>query len=126
MLTRLIVLLSFASSLVAGQHASATDRDLIGTWREQGIDYAAYLILRADHSYARVAEARRPDFRQNTLICEGSWRVEGDDLITDCTAAYSKDSERARRGPERHVDRERVAEFFKGLQKHAPITYDRL
>jgi hypothetical protein len=126
MLTRYIVLLFLASSLVAGQHASPTDRDVVGTWREQGIDYAAYLILRADHSYARVVEARPPDFPQNTLICSGSWHIEGDVLVKDCIVAYGRESEKARRGPERHVEREPLTDFFRARRRHRPISYTSL
>src|SRR4051794_5171935 len=125
MLTRHILLVLAAPCLVACQRLSPAERSVIGTWRVQEIDGAEYMILGADHSYAFVAGADH-DFPRNMLISEGTWRIEGNELIIDTTTAYPADSQKARRGPERHIDREPVAEFFKGRHKHAPITYDRL
>src|SRR2546423_12325587 len=118
MLTHHILLILAVSSLVACHRLSPAERSVIGTWSVQEIDGAEYMVLRADHSYAFVAEAKPGEFERNTLCCEGSWRIEGDDLIIDCTAVYSPDGVKASRGPERHTDRERVAEVFKGRHKH--------
>jgi hypothetical protein len=122
MLARTVTFL-FCVVVFSSSSAASRERQLIGTWREQGIDYAAYLIFRADHSYARVVEARHPDFPQNTLICSGTWHIEGTDLVKDCIAAYPPRSDGTRRAPERHVERMPLTTFFKALHKHSAISY---
>jgi hypothetical protein len=109
MLAHHVFLVLAAFSLVACDHLSRTERSVVGTWRQQEIDGAEYLVLGADHSYAFVAKADE-NIRRNLLVCEGSWRIEGDELVRDCVATYSPGSIKASRGPERHVERERVAE----------------
>jgi hypothetical protein len=125
MLTHQILLVLTAFSLVACHRLSSSERSVIGTWRVQEIDGAEYMIFGADHSYAFVAEADST-FPRNTLVCRGSWRIEGDDLITECTPDHVPDSQKGRLGWGKHVDRARLGQFFKGLQRHAPITYERL
>jgi hypothetical protein len=112
-----------ALSVVGCQRLSPAERSIIGTWRQQEIDGAEYHVFNSDHSYAYIHEADE-NIPRNTLICGGSWRIEGDDLITDCTMNYDPDSVKGRRGPERHVERERLAEFARGREKHAQISYD--
>gem|GEM_PF-6555430 len=115
------ILLAFS---ISGCHAlSHAERSVVGTWRQQDIDGAEYLVFGADHSYAYVAEADS-DFPRNTLICRGSWRIEADNLITECTMAHVPDSQRGRPGWGKHVEREQLSAFFKGLHRHAPISYD--
>jgi hypothetical protein len=126
MLTHSILLVLAAACLAACHRLSPAERSVIGTWRVQEIDGAEYMILGADHSYAFVAEAMPGQLPRNTLVCEGSWRIEGDDLVTECTMASVPESQKGRPGWGKHVERARVGEFFKGLQRHAPITYERL
>jgi hypothetical protein len=125
MLAHHIVLVLTASALVACHRLSPGERSVIGTWRVQEIDGAEYMILGADHSYAFVAEADS-DFPRNILICRGSWRVEGNDLIIECTPDHVPDSQRGRLGWGKHIDREPLAEFFRRRHKHPPITYETL
>jgi hypothetical protein len=110
-------------SAMAGEHLSPAERSVVGTWRQQNICGGSYFIFGPDGSYAYVAEAGI-HFTRNTLSCSGMWRIEGDQLITDCTVPYPPDSEKARRGPERHVDRESLTEFFRGLERHETISYE--
>jgi len=117
------ILLAFSVSACHG--LSQAERSVVGTWRVQEIDGAEYMIFGADHSYAFVAEADH-DFPKNTLVCDGSWRIEGDDLITECTIPDVPDSQRGRLGWGKHVERVRLSKFFTGLHKHEPITYERL
>jgi len=113
-------------SLTACHGLSANERKVVGTWEQRNMDGSSYHILRPDHSYAHVSDVSDSDVPRLMLACSGSWRIEGDDLITDCTMAYHPDSEKARHGPERHVDRERLSDFFLYRHRHAPISYDRL
>ena len=117
------ILLAFSVSACHG--LSRAERTVVGTWRVQEIDGAEYMILGPDHSYAFVAEADS-DFPRNTLVSEGSWRIEGDDLIIESKIPHVPESQVGRAGWGKRVDRERVSEFFKGRHRHAPITYDRL
>lgn len=124
MLAHYILPILLALSLPACERLSPAERSIVGTWKQENIDSTAYFVLNPDHSYAHVAEAGM-NFPRNTLICGGSWRVEAQDLIRDCTVDYPPESQKARHGPERHVDREPIIEFTKGLSRHPAISYER-
>jgi hypothetical protein len=124
MLKRYLFLAGLTISVVACQRLSPNERKVVGTWELRLMDATGFKIFNADHSYASVADASNdPRVPRLLLTCAGTWRIEGDDLITDCMAAYGSESVKK---PERHVEREKLAEFFKSVTPHGPLSYERL
>jgi hypothetical protein len=98
---------------------SPTEKKVVGTWNWGTMDATEYVIVRPDHSYAFVS-----DFNSKELIlsCSGHWRIEGDDIVIDCTtptiAGFEKEYP-----PKTHSDRRPIDDFLKGLEPHAPVSY---
>jgi hypothetical protein len=124
MLTRYLFLAGLTVSVVACQRESPNERKIVGTWELGLMDATGFKIFNADHSYASVGDmSHDPKVSRLLLACAGTWRIEGDDLITDCMSAYGSESVKK---PERHVEREKLAEFLKYAKPHAPVSYTRL
>ena len=122
MLVRSFMSALLVLSLATCLGLSATERRVIGTWKEKSFDGTEFYVLRSDHSYAFVGGPNH-ELPRPVLVCSGSWRIEGDDLILDCTRAEVS-GRVSGRPPERASHRLKVAEFLKFHKRHPPISYE--
>ena len=98
---------------------SPIEKKVVGTWDWGTMDATEYVILRSDHSYAFVSDFGSKELE---LSCSGHWRIEGDDIVIDCTTpaipGFEKEYPR-----QTHSDRRPIVDFVKGLKRHAPVFY---
>jgi hypothetical protein len=98
---------------------SPTEKKVVGTWNWGTMDATEYVIVRPDHSYAFVSDFNSKELE---LVCSGHWRVEGDDIVIDCTTptipGFEKDYP-----PQTHSGRRPIDDFLKGLERHSSVSY---
>ncbi len=97
----------------------------MGTWERRNFDGSEYFILGPDHSYAFIGDVSDSNVPRLMLGCSGTWRIEGEDLILDCVMAQPSDSAKDR-PPQKHSEREKVADFLKYYLPHTPVTYEKM
>ena len=123
MLARLLIGVFFAVSVAACHRLSANERNVIGTWKQKDIDGTEYHILKPDHSYAWIVEVPDNDYKtfRRALACSGSWRIEGEYLIVNCTKLQWGE----RPPKEKKIsDRWKAVEFVKVYEHHSPVSYE--
>jgi hypothetical protein len=102
-----------------------TERRVVGTWREVCIDCHDYRIVRPDHSYAVVGSLDFSPTDDPIVLCTGHWRIEGDDIVLDCTTAVTPGLEKEF-PPKTYSRREPIRAFLESLEPHAPVSYRHL
>jgi hypothetical protein len=76
-------LLIICSCVLLAACYHAPDKKFVGEWRSGcSIDVCTITLLKADHTFSV-----KHDEKDSTVAYSGTWRVEGDRLITHVTAA---------------------------------------
>ena len=83
------------------------------------MDATEYVIVRPDHSYVSVSDFNSTELE---LVCSGHWRIEGADIVIDCTTPTTPASEKEY-PPQTHSGRRPIDDFLKGLKPHVAVSY---
>jgi hypothetical protein len=105
--------------LDACDRLSPNERRVVGTWVVHNIDSTDYTVVRPDHTYEEASDFSSKELE---LLCIGHWRIEGDDIVTDCTTPTPPGLEKEIHNPT-YSHRYPIDYFLKGLKPHAPISY---
>jgi hypothetical protein len=93
---RLLTVALIVLLLDACHRLSPNERRVVGTWVVHTIDSHDYTIVRPNHTYEEVSDLLS---RELNLLCIGHWRVEGDDIITECAVPAPRGSEKEFNNP---------------------------
>ena len=104
---------------------SPSEKKVVGTWREVCIDCYDYRIVRPDHSYAVVGSLDFSPTDDPIVLCTGHWRIEGGDILLDCTTAVTPGLEKEF-PPKTNSSRESIEAFLSSVQPHASVSYRHL
>lgn len=98
--------------LGACDRLSPNERRVVGTWVVHTIDSSDYTIVRPNHTYEEVSDLLSKELN---LLCIGHWRVEGDDIVTECAVPAPPGLEKEFSNPT-YSRRYRIDDFLKDLK----------
>ena len=119
MLMRFLAVAVIALLLDACDRLSPNERRVVGTWVVHTIDSDDYTIVRPNHTYEEVSNLGSKELE---LLCLGHWRIEGEDIVTECSTPVPPGLEKEIHNPT-YSHRYPIDDFLKGFEAHAPISY---
>jgi hypothetical protein len=119
MLMRFLAVAVIALLLDACDRLSPNERRVVGTWVVHTIDSDDYTIVRPNHTYEEVSNLGSKELE---LLCLGHWRIEGEDIVTECSTPVPPGLEKEIHNPT-YSHRYPIDLFLKGFEPHAPISY---
>jgi hypothetical protein len=111
MLKRFLAPVAMMLLLDACDRLSPNERRVIGTWLVHTIDSDDYTIVRPNHIFEEVSNLGGEEL---TLLCLGHWRIEGNDIVTECSLPVAPGLEKEIHNPT-YSNRLSIDVFLNGL-----------